>query len=1134
MLLKRKYLFGTTILAGVMAVTAPAFAQESQLPGVNVQGQAAEEAEEIETVVVTGSRIRRDPTNSPTPLIQVEREALLSTGQSTVIDYLATIPALSNSLVPSDTTGSGLGDGGLSFANLRSLGTGRTLTLVDGKRHVGSNGGSLSVDVDAIPRLLIENIEIITGGASSVYGADAVSGVLNFQLRKDFEGLEIDANYGMINQDGQANKRISALIGANVLDDRLNLWGFGEYEQLDELRAMDVDWLRASYALVGTDVDPTNPAIGPASDGIIDARVYSNLRTMQRMRWGVVTLGNNQPASPLNDPDIPYNNCGNTLANRTSVNCTALNPGYTWVFDGPNARLADFGTRVGTGLTRVLNIGGDGELASEYGQYTFFPRGESSRFAAGANFEVTPDIMARFEAKYIEEETFDEGQPTFFDIFINNTRPENQISQISGTSAFAIRLEDNAFIPENLRQAILNNRTPTYSAPTNTTGSVVTGEVAAPYARSALRGPDRSQLNTRELTRYVASLEGNHDSLGFVNNIRWDLSYTYGQVEVSNRERGVDVERMAFAADSVVDELGEAGPAGAIVCRVQLIDARTVVTTDPVTGDPIYSLPLTDVVRGGDVRDSAAGRAAIDECTPLNIFGKGNQSAEALEYIYAEVGVTELNEQEQAVAAVSGELWDFFGAGGIGVAAGVEYRREYTEGTGRDTEFGDRLLFLNSSPDQPPVQYESEEAFAEISIPLIRDHWLGEYAELSGSYRYFDYTTAGTGDVYGVNFVYRPIEDIAFKTSFNTSFRAPNLSENFSPYGQTFANFAFSDPCSTANINAAANLQYKQNRIQNCQILLNEYNAANNTNFAFDFAGLTPADSDDFDPSDFGTGGTAGVSGGNPALRPETSESFTFSTVIQPRFFPDFSLVLDYYEIEIDDVIASVTAIVAAEQCVNGSVLNRNFCDTIFRDDVSRPFLIGRPTGDPIGGFIQGSTNYAKRTTRGLDFTAQYGLDFDEHFGRDWGRLDYRVAGTWLMEQKQFNNPSNPSDFTQLDGDIFYPRVRLTSSLTYTPNDVWSVNWTMDWQASQDNASTIRDYALSGNIDARVMEDIRTGSFARHDFTVRMNVRDDLSVRMGVVNAFDAEQPRYLGSTLTSNFDPWGTRFFIGLNYRPF
>lgn len=265
MLLKRKYLFGSTILAGVMAVTAPALAQTTQLPGVTAQGQQ-DNATDLGEIISTGSRLRRDPANAPTPLIQVTRDELLATGQSTVIDYLATIPALSNSVVPSDTTGSNLADGGLSLANLRSLGSGRTLTLIDGRRQVGSNGGSLAVDIDTIPRLLIQNVEIITGGASSVYGADAVSGVLNFVLRRDFEGLEVDANYGMINQDGQANKRISVLGGINLMDDRLNLWAFGEYEDVDEVLMSDIDWVRASWGLVAVDGDPAALANGRPSD----------------------------------------------------------------------------------------------------------------------------------------------------------------------------------------------------------------------------------------------------------------------------------------------------------------------------------------------------------------------------------------------------------------------------------------------------------------------------------------------------------------------------------------------------------------------------------------------------------------------------------------------------------------------------------------------------------------------------------------------------------------------------------------------------------------------------------------------------------------------------------------------------
>ena len=421
----RNRLLATTVLAGAMAVSAPSWAQtvpqapapqdSTTLSGVTVTGQQDDPSVQLDEVVVTGSRIRRDPVNAPTPLIQVTREELLTTGQSTVIDYLATIPALSNSQVPSDATGV-LGIGGLSFANLRSLGSGRTLTLVDGRRHVGSAGGSLSVDVDTIPRLLIQDVEIITGGASSVYGADAVSGVLNFVLRKDFEGLEIDANYAMINQDGQTSQRISALLGHNFFDDRLNLYGFAEYEKLDAVNSLDIDWLRNSVNLIGVDADPAAARI----DGELDNKLFRGYVTLQRPRWGQTTLANNQQASALNDPDVPFQTC-NLAGSVTSSACYSVEPGRTFVFDGPTARLANFGQRIGnTGANRPNNIGGDGDNPATFGTITRVPESESQRYQVGANFRVTDNVRAFAEAKYVTEDTAFASQPDFYDFIIRD------------------------------------------------------------------------------------------------------------------------------------------------------------------------------------------------------------------------------------------------------------------------------------------------------------------------------------------------------------------------------------------------------------------------------------------------------------------------------------------------------------------------------------------------------------------------------------------------------------------------------------------------------------------------------------------------------------------------------------------
>lgn len=1109
--LKRNYLFGTTILAGVIAAATPSFAQTEP-------AATGDQATQVEEIVVTGSRIRRDPTTAPTPLIQIKRETLLETGAATVIDYLATIPALSNSQIPSDTTGN-LNTGGLALANLRALGSGRTLTLVDGRRHVGSQGASLAVDIDSIPRLLIDNVEIITGGASSVYGADAVSGVLNFALRKDFEGIEIDANYGQINEDGQASKRISGLIGKNFFDDRLNLYAFGEYEKQDSVESLDLDWLRRAPIVIAMDADPTSAAIGPNADGIYDNLLFFGVNRIDRPRWGQTTLANAQQPTANNNPNITQANC----TSYSSAACYSVDPTKTYYFDGATPRLANFGTRVGNvGANRIYNIGGDGINVAEVSGFSRLPESESQRYQVGANLKVTDNVTAYVEAKYITEDTFIVTQPSFFDWYLNDAAVSTgRHVNISGNNAI-MRWSDNAFVPAALKAAIAANTVTNYGAPTNTAPGAPLAPVASPWARHIAFGPDRTQTNNRELQRYVAAIKGDYGQVGFIKNFGWDLSYTYGRMDNINAERGVDVERLHFAADSVFDAAGVLGTPGAIVCRAKLLDKQGIALPDPI--------------RGGSVGASAEGRAAIDECTPLNIFGAGNQSAEALDYIDAQIRVRERNEQHDAIGSVSGQLWDFWGAGSIGVALGAEYRKEFTQGIGRSADTGSRRLQLNTGADFMPAEYETTEAFAEVSVPLFRDSFLGEYAELSGSYRYSDYTTVGGQDVYGVNLVYRPIPDVAFKTSFNTSIRVPTLSESFRPLSQTFWN-AVVDPCDTRQINGSIPAEEKANRIKNCTAL------AAAMNLTYDFAGTTASTEDDYRP--LYSSGISGQNGGNLNLKPEESNSFTFSVVLKPRFIPNFSMVLDYYDIVIDDVIASVGAVTIAENCVKGPSLNALACADIFRKNTavanptnsqerSEAFKIGAPSTDPIGAFIQRPLNYAKREVRGLDFGANYFVDTEELLGRNWGRLDYSINGSWLIQQDNYNNVNDPGDVTSYAGYAVtggsFPRVRFTSTLSWAPNDDWRVTWTADWQSSQSIFKS-RDFIL--NSDQRPLESIDTGSFVRNDLMLRWNVRDDLTLRGGVTNMFDAEQSPWLGTTLYSNFDPYGRRFTIGLNYRP-
>lgn len=724
-MLSKNKLLGSTLIAGLAIaggmVVAPnaAHAQEEQVS-------------QVDEIVVTGSRIRRSPTNSPTPLIQIGQEELMQSGQVNVIDFLADIPALSTSVVPEDTTGSNLNDGGLSLLSLRGLGSVRTLTLVDGRRHVGSTPGGLSVDVDTIPRLLVANTEVITGGAAAVYGADAVSGVVNFVLRKDFDGLEIDGSIAEINQDHQLSQRLSVLWGQNLLNDRLNYYVSGEYQRSDEVLDADVDWRRESWALIGNDSDPASAS----SDGVPDQILIRDARTYIRGTnlGGMTILATGVKPSPAGDPDVPFGSCSSTSF---AANCFALAPdnrldnAYLYDENGVS-RGVTFGTiRQGTGINRVVSNGGEGQLLNtEQGQASRLPESTNYRFQTGLKFDITNNIQLFAEAKYVEEETYDAGQRVFHDFNIRQLSP-NTMGAITSTSAFEIGL-DNAYLPENVRQAIMNNRREVYNS-----AGVLTSTVADRRAQHKLYGPARNQLNNRDLQRYVVGLRGDLGDVGFVKDINWEAGYTYGEMNNKNRELGVDVVRYQAAVDAVVDTAGLVnGRAGEVVCRVQLMKARGV------------AVPDASITSGGVTTTYSRQGAVIDECAPIRVFGPDGFSQEALDYIQASVTVTDQNKQHDFMTYASGKLWDFWGAGPIGASIGYEYRKEITSGTGRDRDRAGRFLFLNSGPDFPEASYDTNDIFAEVSIPLLRDSFLGRSAEISGAYRFSDYSHVGKQDTY--------------------------------------------------------------------------------------------------------------------------------------------------------------------------------------------------------------------------------------------------------------------------------------------------------------------------------------------------------------------------------------------------
>ncbi len=206
--------------------------------------------EQLEEIFVTGSRISRDGFNAPTPVTAIDNEYLLELGFVNVGAAIQQLPINKASLTP-ETNGFGSFNVGAQIANLRALGSNRTLTLVDGRRHIPSTD-TANVDLNLIPPLLLERTEIVTGGASAAYGSDALAGVINVILDKDLEGLRLQLDYGQTSRGEGEATHISAAGGLSLFDGRGHMIIGGEYEDAEGIPSciQTRDWCRSRPGII--------------------------------------------------------------------------------------------------------------------------------------------------------------------------------------------------------------------------------------------------------------------------------------------------------------------------------------------------------------------------------------------------------------------------------------------------------------------------------------------------------------------------------------------------------------------------------------------------------------------------------------------------------------------------------------------------------------------------------------------------------------------------------------------------------------------------------------------------------------------------------------------------------------------
>lgn len=244
-------------------VPASVFAQESSASNLS---ETVDEFASLgagggaEGIVVTGTRVARDGYQAPTPLNVLGTEDIKAESPANISDFVNTLPSVRGSTTASQSSGAlSNGEAGIAALNLRGLGTGRTLVLFDGQRSVVSAGTGV-VDTNTFPQALISRVEVVTGGASSAYGSDAISGVVNFILDRKYTGLKGSADYGISTYGDAGNYRLTLTGGLPFADDRGRVLVSGELFHQDGIFGETRKWGRKGYfAMRNPDTSPGAP-----------------------------------------------------------------------------------------------------------------------------------------------------------------------------------------------------------------------------------------------------------------------------------------------------------------------------------------------------------------------------------------------------------------------------------------------------------------------------------------------------------------------------------------------------------------------------------------------------------------------------------------------------------------------------------------------------------------------------------------------------------------------------------------------------------------------------------------------------------------------------------------------------------
>lgn len=733
-------LLTSSVFAGAMFASAalPAIAQTEDEPVATTAPAATEDEARQEKVTVTGSRLALADFQAISPTTSVTSEAIELNATLTIETLLNELPQV----IPGNTVTSN-NAGGEDFAtiDLRGLGPSRTLVIVDGERVPGSSTTGV-VDLNSIPAGLIDRIEVVTGGASAVYGSDAIAGVVNFILKDDFEGAQVTVGTGG-GFDGNAQyETADFLFGGNFDNGRGNLVTYASYFNRDGVKQSQYDYSRVSAAVVyGFDY---------ATSSYTGAYVVDTLQEYLDARAALATNFPGTGRFTFNGGSIapPWGFISSNAAN--PFQNLSTNPATTGQFAAANTDCNP--------ATAGVAVDGGNLSFNDQGQLTPYFGGNSATGSCGiplrdggsSRYNFAPDNFIYLPAERWGIQTFGNYDVT------DSIRMKTFLSYVRSVA--------------NVQLA----------------ATPITG-LSIPVSSPAIAGADG----------IVGTADDPHPDFSAALNSRPtpDANFTYGW-----RSNGIGPRAGEFVNSQLLARVSFAGDISED-WEWNLSAGWGQGRFGQSLANNINRVALLQGIAGCS---NVPAAARLPDCVNVDIFGPTATTPAMASFMRTDVQANQTIEQTLFSGFVRGDLFDL-PAGPIATVVGFEYRDDSVNLIVDDAQRRGEIAGFNAVQNINGA-LDVYEAYGEVNIPILADLPFAEELSVEAGYRVSDYSTIGSVESYKYGARYAPVDWLRFRAVYNKAVRAPSALESFQNGDQGFpgytdpcrANVAAGNPALTA------------------------------------------------------------------------------------------------------------------------------------------------------------------------------------------------------------------------------------------------------------------------------------------------------------------------------------------------